>query len=267
FLYSDPVGQPPAFTHYSSTIMFSTPVLGVIVESSTLDSTDPILGAPGSVYTTASTRGLELGSYSDSVELVTPETIHVDLQTNLDIDEIRVITAGTNGEPVFDQTRQHYAEDAADGGIFTFGRPFFGSMGGSHLNAPIVGGSEACGTPGYWMVASDGGIFSFGGASFEGSTGSFRLNRPVVGMASTADGLGYWLVASDGGIFTFGDAAFYGSTGALRLNLPAVGMETTPDGQGYWLFAADGGVFAFGDATFLGSSGGLRLNQPVIGDF
>ncbi|MGD0392188.1 MAG: hypothetical protein ABSC41_06050, partial [Acidimicrobiales bacterium] len=58
---------------------------------------------------------------------------------------------------------------------------------------------------GYWMVASDGGIFSFGDAQFYGSTGSLTLNRPVVGMAAAPDGEGYWLVASDGGIFSFGD--------------------------------------------------------------
>ena len=66
---------------------------------------------------------------------------------------------------------------------------------------------------GYWLVASDGGVFAFGDARFYGSTGSIRLNRPVVGMAATPDGGGYWLVASDGGVFAFGDARFYGSTG------------------------------------------------------
>ena len=70
---------------------------------------------------------------------------------------------------------------------------------------------------GYWLVASDGGIFTFGDAAFYGSTGNIRLNQPVVGMAATPDGHGYWLVASDGGIFTFGDAGFYGSTGSLVL--------------------------------------------------
>ncbi len=120
-------------------------------------------------------------------------------------------------------------------------------------------------TPGYWLVASDGGIFSFGGAPFYGSTGSLHLNRPIVGMASTPDGGGYWLVASDGGIFSFGDALFYGSTGSLHLNEPIVGMASTPDGRGYWLVASDGGIFSFGDALFYGSTGSLHLNQPMVG--
>ena len=61
---------------------------------------------------------------------------------------------------------------------------------------------------GYWLVASDGGIFTFGDASFYGSAGALHLNKAIVGMAPTPDGNGYWLVASDGGMFTFGDAPF-----------------------------------------------------------
>jgi len=45
---------------------------------------------------------------------------------------------------------------------------------------------------GYWLVASDGGIFSYGNAKFAGSTGSVHLNKPIVGMAATPDGGGYW---------------------------------------------------------------------------
>jgi predicted metalloprotease len=120
-------------------------------------------------------------------------------------------------------------------------------------------------TSGYWLVASDGGIFAFGDAKFSGSTGGTRLNQPIVGMTSTPDGGGYWLVASDGGIFAFGDAKFSGSTGGTRLTRPVVGMTSTPDGGGYWLVASDGGIFAFGDAKFSGSTGGTRLNQPIVG--
>jgi hypothetical protein len=106
---------------------------------------------------------------------------------------------------------------------------------------------------GYWEVAADGGIFSFGNATFYGSMGGSHLNEPIVSMAATPYGEGYWLVASDGGVFAYGDALFYGSAATLTLTAPIVGITSTPDGRGYWLVGADGGVFAFGDAGFYGS--------------
>jgi SpoIID/LytB domain protein len=121
------------------------------------------------------------------------------------------------------------------------------------------------GVGGYWINATDGGVFSFGNAQFWGSTGNMVLNKPVVGIAATHDAQGYWEVATDGGVFSFGDAHFWGSTGNIVLNKPVVSMATTPDGGGYWLVATDGGVFAFGDANFWGSTGNLRLNKPVVG--
>jgi hypothetical protein len=128
-------------------------------------------------------------------------------------------------------------------------------------------GPCGCGlqTAAYDLVASDGGVFNFGGAGFFGSTGSLPLNRPIVGIAAMPDGSGYWLVGSDGGVFAFGNAPFFGSTGSLVLNRPIVGMAATPDGRGYWLVASDGGVFAFGDAAFEGSTGALLLDRPVVG--
>jgi hypothetical protein len=38
-------------------------------------------------------------------------------------------------------------------------------------------------TSGYWKVASDGGIFTFGDAQFYGSMGGHPLNEPIVGLA------------------------------------------------------------------------------------
>jgi hypothetical protein len=125
--------------------------------------------------------------------------------------------------------------------------------------------TQPCDTTGYRLVASDGGVFTEGAASFQGSTGSLQLNQPIVAGASTPSGAGYWLFASDGGVFSFGDAAFFGSTGDLTLNKPIVGAAATPTGGGYWLFASDGGVFSFGDAAFFGSTGGLTLNKPIVG--
>ncbi len=154
---------------------------------------------------------------------------------------------------------------ARDGGVFAYGTaPFEGSMGGQHLNAPIVGVATTPDGQGYWLVASDGGVFAYGTAPFEGSMGGQHLNAPIVGIAPSRDGQGYWLVAADGGVFAFGDAGFHGSMGGTDLNAPVVGIAATDHG-GYWLVASDGGVFSFGGASFYGSAGGTRLNAPVTG--
>ena len=154
---------------------------------------------------------------------------------------------------------------ARDGGVFAYGTaPFEGSMGGQHLNAPIVGIATTPDGQGYWLVASDGGVFAFGDAPFEGSMGGQYLNASIVGIAPTRDGQGYWLVAADGGVFAFGDAGFHGSMGGTHLNAPVVAMSASDHG-GYWLVASDGGVFSFGGAPFYGSAGGTRLNAPATG--
>ncbi len=153
------------------------------------------------------------------------------------------------------------AAAGAAGAATPAGPPAPASSTGAAAQPDLVGGTVSA----FWLVASDGGVFSFGGAGFFGSTGAIHLNRPIVGLAHTPDSGGYWLVASDGGIFAFGDARFFGSTGNLALNRPVVGMAATPDGGGYWLVASDGGIFAFGDARFFGSTGNLALNRPVVG--
>ncbi|HEX2038376.1 MAG TPA: S8 family serine peptidase [Acidimicrobiales bacterium] len=155
-----------------------------------------------------------------------------------------------------DQVRARLGESAvrvpATGSAFQWGR----------LDAL---GALRGGNPGYWMVASDGGIFSFGAAGFHGSAGGTQLLQPVVSMAASPTKRGYWLVSADGGVFSYGDARFAGSLGNVRLNASILGIEAHPSGTGYWMVASDGGVFTFGDARFFGSTGNIRLNQPIVG--
>jgi PQQ-like domain len=171
----------------------------------------------------------------------------------------------------------HYEISGSNGGAAVAGSawPMFhhdpqltGDAGGT----TPVGSIPPCSVPaaarsGYYLAASDGGIFAFpaSGMPFCGSTGSLHLDAPMVAMAMAPITGGYWEVAADGGIFAFGQAGFYGSMGGKRLDEPVVGMAATPDGRGYWEVAADGGIFAFGDAAYFGSMGGQHLNSPVVG--
>jgi hypothetical protein len=158
----------------------------------------------------------------------------------------------------------------ADTGAFfsPFGSPTTGDLFASFQAVPaLMGVSFPFGPVGlsYWLAGSDGGIFSFGGATFYGSMGGKALDKPVVGIAPTLNDGGYWEVASDGGIFNFGNAGFYGSMGGKTLNKPVVGLAAGPEGGGYWEVASDGGIFNFGNAAFDGSMGGKTLNKPIVG--
>src|SRR4029077_11999398 len=94
---------------------------------------------------------------------------------------------------------------------------------GTVLNGPIIASVATASGAGYYMVASDGGVFRFGDARFHGSTGNMHLNRPIVGISPTPDNRGYWLIASDGGVFAFA-APFRGSMGGAKLNPPGNGL-------------------------------------------
>ena len=87
---------------------------------------------------------------------------------------------------------------------------------------------------GYWLVASDGGIFSYGDSGFYGSAAAVP-GQDIVAMAATPDGLGYWEVSTTGHVFTFGDAAVRRRHQGIHLNAPIVGMTPDPVTGGYWL--------------------------------
>ena len=155
-----------------------------------------------------------------------------------------------------------YQLAAADGGIFAFNAPFFGSMGGQPLAQPVVGVAPVPDSGGYYEAAADGGIFAFH-APFAGSMAGQHLNAPIVGVAFDSKTGGYYEVASDGGIFAF-NAPYAGSMGGQHLNAPIVGMAFDAQTGGYYEVASDGGIFAF-NAPFAGSMGGQHLNAPVVG--
>ncbi len=108
---------------------------------------------------------------------------------------------------------------------------------------------------GYWMVASDGGVFAFGRAPFFGSTGAIALDAPVIEVVATADDDGYRLFAEDGGEFAFGAADFIGSVAERGVRFAAVAVR--PQEDGHWFVTAGGQLQQTGLAP--------RLGAPVAG--
>jgi hypothetical protein len=147
------------------------------------------------------------------------------------------------------------------GAVQAFGVPAHGDLAGTPLQGAVIAAAPTPTGGGYWLVGTDGGVFSFGDAAFRGSMGGIRLNQPVVGMVADPDQLGYWLVAADGGIFAF-DAVFHGSMGGTPLNRPVVGAVA--HGDGYLLVGSDGGIFAFSNQPFAGSLGDRPPVTPVV---
>jgi ribosomal protein L24E len=98
-------------------------------------------------------------------------------------------------------------------------------MGGKPLNKPVQSLVPDPDGSGYWLVASDGGIFAFQ-ADFKGSMGGKPLAKPVTGMVPY--GNGYMMVAEDGGIFNFSSQQFLGSLGGSPPSRPVVSVSALP---------------------------------------
>ncbi len=136
--------------------------------------------------------------------------------------------------------------------------------------------SAASFSPGYWLLAGDGGVFSFH-APFHGNATS-PLSRcapnttdrslpdgTCFSIAATPGGGGYWILNGDKGtIYHFGNAGSFGQpatafVGVPREEVPAgVAIVSTPTGRGYWVLEVGGSgagtVAHFGDAKFFGDS-------------
>lgn len=132
------------------------------------------------------------------------------------------------------------------------------------LAAPVSGIAATPDGGGYWEVARDGGVFTFGTAHFYGAMAGKPLNKPIVALVPTATGRGYWEVGTDGGVFAFGDAVSPANNPlpAMKLNGPVVGAARS-GAQGLQLVGSDGGVFSLGGAPSLGGMAGRPLNKPI----
>lgn len=98
--------------------------------------------------------------------------------------------------------------------------PFEGDLGIEALNAPIVDMASTPSHQGYWLVPSDGGVFSFDDAAFSGSLGGHALTTTVAAAMSDPAG-GYRLVSSARTGVPFGAPTFPAPPGGPRSAEPA----------------------------------------------
>ena len=109
---------------------------------------------------------------------------------------------------------------------------------------------------GYWLIASDGGVFAFGDAGFFGSLGGAPPSTALVGVAPTPDGGGYWVLGANGTAYDFGDAPPVGvaadSPGLAAMMSPMTGLIPDFTGQGFDAVNGSGQAFAYGDAPYFG---------------
>lgn len=94
---------------------------------------------------------------------------------------------------------------------------------------------------GYWLAASDGGVFAYGDAPFYGSVANVRLNQPVVSVASSS-GKGYSLVAGDGGVFAFNETFYFSEGASLGPALFYMGMFYDGVDPAPTIISSEGGV-------------------------
>jgi hypothetical protein len=99
-------------------------------------------------------------------------------------------------------------------------------MGGKSLDEPVAGMAPTPSGTGYWLVAADGGLFSFGNAGYLGSVPGQGIagQPPIVGLSPTPDGGGYWIAGAGGSVYAYGNAAYFGSIGSTRLVAPIVAV-------------------------------------------
>jgi peptidoglycan hydrolase-like protein with peptidoglycan-binding domain len=125
------------------------------------------------------------------------------------------------------------------------------------LNKPIIGIARDGTGKGYWLVATDGGVFTFGDAQFKGSAvGRLQPGRYVAQLTGMPQGTGYRMLA----LRNIPDVAILGlgATGSA-----VVDIQKRLTSLGFWLPGVNGvfdantqqAVWAFQKANHLARTG------------
>jgi hypothetical protein len=121
---------------------------------------------------------------------------------------------------------------------------------------------------GYWILAANGGVFSYGGAPFEGSAAgqSYFAGQTAVAMAAAPSGTGYWILSASGGVYAYNVASHGAAAGqSYFAGQTAVSLWVDPAGTGYVILAASGGTYAYNAPNYGSAAGqGYFAGQTAV---
>ena len=154
---------------------------------------------------------------------------------------------------------------------FALQNRYYGSTYGMKNTAPIVALASSPSGYGYFEIAADGGVFSFGDAVFRGSLAGQALAAPIVAATYTDDG--YILIDAAGNAYPFSAAGqqptIPGSTRSFAISI----SKSLAAPGGYWILDADGSVRAilgaenFGDAAPNPGAIAVDIRGAAVGSY
>ncbi len=99
------------------------------------------------------------------------------------------------------------------------------------LARPIVGMAATPDGRGYWLVGSDGGVFTFGDAPYRGSAVTPNASGGASSVGVMAVGSGYWVPNNLGGVASLGAPAAPAPSGPIVNSAVPVSSAFLPVGQ------------------------------------
>ena len=115
---------------------------------------------------------------------------------------------------------------------------------------------------GYHVLASGGGVTSFGAPGYGSAAGTLGSLK-AAGLAVAPKTGGYWILKSNGGVANY-NAPWYGSlTGKVPAGQTVTAIAASPGG-GYLVLTSNGAVYGFGAPTY-GSAAGTLGSLKAIG--
>ena len=136
--------------------------------------------------------------------------------------------------------------------MVAFHAPWFGSLAGDRLPAPVTG--IAATATGYLLATTAGEVYAFH-TGYHGSASAADLVAPVTGIAADPTTGGYWLTTAAGNVLAF-HAPWFGSPTGRSLS-GVVGIAATR--SGYVVAAASGKAYPFHTPSHPGTATGSAV--------